>query len=95
MKNWTRTTHNFNNETREWEYRGDSEKIPLSLEIPTRSALGVHALCSGRWCSLDEIVKENDSYCNSYPESYRATELEILHDLEEMEKLGLVKSKNS
>lgn len=92
MKYWTRTTHNFNNETREWEYKEELELVDLHAD--TNSALGVHALDSGRWSNLDEIYNENERYCKQYPYDTISIDKEmLLKELEQLEKLGLVKSK--
>jgi len=90
MRYWTRTTHNFNNETREWEYRN---------ELPTPNVnligLGVHALENGIWMSEREIFSEYDKYYNT-EETFdsRPTNDEILMSLEEMERLGMVRFKS-
>ena len=94
MKYWTRTTHNFNNETREWEYRFDYEEDTKIAAIQFKS-LGAHALESGRWSNLNEIIGENYHYRDCYTDwAYPGKEI-ILYELEELEKLGLVKSKDS
>jgi len=98
MKYWTRTTHNFNNETREWEYRKELDKFENKNIF--NSLLGVHALDSGRWKTLEEIYHENEEYYEQYKdELYSGADISgidksiILSDLELMEKLGFVKSK--
>lgn len=91
MKYWTRTTHNFNNETREWE---DVDFKGEYFDLKHQKSLGVHALDCGRWRNLDEIIKENNAYCDCWPDAYRATEKEILDDLNLLENYGLVKSKS-
>lgn len=70
MKEYTRTTHNFNNETRMWEYRGDrggdkfdqwnSEEVRSKLQklhSECKWSFGVHGLESGWWMSLSWIVE--------------------------------------
>lgn len=69
MKEYIRTTHNFNNETREWEYRGDREgekfiewndstvRDKLSFR-QTKWSFGVHALKSDMWMSINWVVDE-------------------------------------
>lgn len=99
MKYWTRTTHNFNNETREWEYV-DRPYNRANFSRNAKSTLGIHALISGRWQSLYEIVDENRQYYEQFKDDPWSgvdekghSEESVLHDLELMEKLGLVKSK--
>ena len=55
MKYYTRTTHDFNNKTREWEFRWEL----YGVKFHENSCLGVHALESGRWMNLAEIIAEN------------------------------------
>lgn len=105
MKYWTRTTHNFNNETREWEYRNDLRerdiKDPLGEQRTVgKSILGIHALDSGRWMSLHEIVESNRGYYECWKDDpysgcdeYGYSEEAVLYDLELLEKEGVVKSK--
>jgi hypothetical protein len=100
MKYWTRTTHNFNNETREWEFKGDYGDATQQAHFTGKSTLGIHALISGRWQSLHEITSENQEYYKQHKDDpysgcHESGHLEeaVLHDLEEMEKLGWVKSK--
>lgn len=97
MRYWTRTTHNFNNQTREWEFRKE-----LEIEHPEyQSVLGVHALDSGRWMALIEIVNANLKYYQQYKDDADFVSLKlhgcttdaVLHDLEKMEKIGIVMSK--
>ncbi len=100
MKQWIRTTHNFNNETREWEYRDDLGHYDCSK---TKSILGVHALHSAYWMILSHIVLANIEYQQQYVDeaysgvdrvfSHKEMEPLVLHDLELMEKLGWVKSR--
>lgn len=73
MKEYIRTTHNFNNETREWEFRGDKgndkhgiwdyknndEKLKLlRKETGHLYSMGVHALERNYWMTIDQIVTE-------------------------------------
>lgn len=99
MKYWTRTTHNFNNETREWEYVAPDWETIKEVDGSTKSILGIHALDSGRWHALWEIVSANKKYYDQYHESEihmgesGFSEASILHDLNLFESKGLVKSK--
>jgi hypothetical protein len=93
MKYWTRTTHNFNNETREWEFR---KEIPFNC--PDAGGIGVHALESGRWMTESEVISENLDYfeqqglADGLPAEH-FTRQAILDGLKIMEAAGLVKSK--
>lgn len=73
MKEYIRTTHNFNNETREWEFRGDKgndkhgiwsfsisdEQIKrLEKENGHLYSMGVHALSRDYWMSIESIVND-------------------------------------
>lgn len=67
MKEYIRTTHNFDNNSRTWIYRGsqgeDKHEQWSSHEVCNRNtpfyySLGVHTLNSGWWMSLDWIVSE-------------------------------------
>ncbi len=89
MKYWTRTTHNFNNETREWEFCEEFSNSKIEEKTP----LGIHALDSGRWSSLNEIIGENIEYCKYWPDNKEPTKEDVLSDLEQLEKLGLVRSR--
>ncbi len=102
MKYWTRTTHNFNNETREWEFRGDYGDAAQQGNFIGKSTLGIHALDSGRWHNLHEIMHRNFEYYEQYKDDPYGgchwsghSEEAVLDDLEEMEKLGWVKSKGN
>lgn len=70
MKEYIRTTHNFNNDTRKWEYRGDRgcEKFETWKNIDicddsrtTQWSFGVHALKSDTWMSIGWIIDETIS----------------------------------
>lgn len=97
MKYWTRTTHNFNNETREWEFKNELADIKIDEHTP----LGIHALDSGRWMSFREILDANLKYQFDFRyENHKkdlisvdAMERNVLHDLRLLEEVGLVKSK--
>jgi hypothetical protein len=71
MKEYIRATHNFDNITREWTYRGDrgQEKFDewsnpetrgktVFKEEDTKWSLGVHALRRDEWMSMDWIIWE-------------------------------------
>ena len=100
MKYWTRNTHNFNNETNEWEFK---EGFYDMSDWTFNSILGIHALDSGRWKTLEEICNENQRYYEQYKnEAYSGITEEskigfskeiVLNDLLLMEKLKLVTSK--
>ena len=70
MRYWARTTHNFNNETREWEFREELRKDYIQYSSmchdPFRTPLGIHALDSGHWHSLHEIIWRNIEYQKQY-----------------------------
>ena len=96
MKYWTRTTHNFNNQTREWEFKKELRAFEQH-GAEMKSTLGIHALCSGRWQN-----RENENYykqeCQNpysgvHPEGH--SEASVLFDLNLMEQNGLVKSRES
>lgn len=91
-KRYTRNTHNFNNETREWE-ETDYRKDLSYVDYPETHGLGIHALENGKWSSLYEIGYENKIYCDQWG-GPNPTKEQILEDLEKLEKLGLVKSKS-
>jgi hypothetical protein len=70
-KEYIRATHNFDNKTREWTYRGDrgQEKFEewnnpgtrdktVFKEEDTRWSLGVHALRHDQWMGMDWILWE-------------------------------------
>jgi hypothetical protein len=61
MKEYIRTTHNFNNETREWDDRFSSEYFrKTSEEIGNLGgcywSMGVHALEQDQWRYLRSII---------------------------------------
>lgn len=69
MKEYIRSTHNFCNKTRTWIYRGDrgqdkyelwnSDEVKAKIETQMyKYSIGVHALKSEQWMSLDWIVDE-------------------------------------
>ena len=63
MMQYTRTTHNFNNDSREWEYRGFSDK-KFSKKADwaygyEKSPRGISAFKHGEWKTLVEIVTDN------------------------------------
>lgn len=91
MRYWTRTTHDFNNETREWVFRKDV----LPYSDVSKSGLGVHVLNNGQWMNEGEIFSEYDSYYNENPDEVRPTNAEIIEQLKAMENVGMVKSKES
>lgn len=78
-KYYIRTTHNFNNETREWEYRGckggDKYELWNSDEVREKTlfrktpsySFGVHGLESHQWMDLDWIVNNTieDFLCDT------------------------------
>lgn len=100
MRYWTRTTHNFNNDTRCWDYRFNEEdkKNPPPLQSRDLSILGVHALNSGQWMCLHEIVSANRSYYEQFQDELLLgktdgshacfSEESILADLAVMEAKG-------
>jgi hypothetical protein len=100
MKYYSRNTHDFNNLTREWEYKNnDNEKTTL---IATKSLLGIHALDSGRWHTLNDIVDQNQRYYEQFHQDpYSGVTLQgcstesILYDLERLEKAELIKTKET
>lgn len=65
-KEYIRATHNFDNVTREWTYRGDrgQEKFEewcnaeMDGLVETTWSLGVHALARDRWMDMKWIVWE-------------------------------------
>lgn len=92
MRYWTRTTHDFNNETREWTFK----KNILPYSDVSKSGLGVHVLENGKWMNEREIFSEYDSYYSEVGRyEPRPTNDEIIQQLEAMENEGLVKSKES
>jgi hypothetical protein len=70
MKEYIRTTHNFDNETREWNYRGDRsedkfkqwndpevrDKLDFRPIHPRQWSFGVHALRRDQWMGMNWIV---------------------------------------
>lgn len=102
MKYWIRTTHDFNNETRKWEFR-ESLSFILDSPIETQSVCGIDAVPRGHWATLLEIVEENKIYYEKWKndplscgiDPSRLDQKIILKDLELMEQLGLVKSKTT
>lgn len=62
MKEYIRTTHNFNNDTREWEYRKENDKKWESPELIYRKtpkwSFGVHALMDDKWMNMRWIIDE-------------------------------------
>lgn len=98
VEHYTRTTHNFNNETREWEPRKELRKKideEWALNSLLKSPVGIHALDSGRWQTLWVIVDENKKYAEQYPEDFRDYNMDNLeddvkHDLEILIKHGWV-----
>jgi hypothetical protein len=71
-KEYIRTTHNFDNDTREWTFRGDRgeekykewndpevlKKITFRPSYPPFWSMGVHALKDDRWMGIEWIVDE-------------------------------------
>ena len=101
IKEYTRTTHNFNNETREWEY---NHKLDEFNNLKPRYAclLGVHCLESGRWSNIDSAVRVTLEYLRQEEPNLDLLKNEdiekilkkfIEEDFDDLEKLGLVKSK--
>lgn len=87
-KEYTRTTHNFNNETRMWEYRGDrggdkyeqwnSDEVRTKLQESMRQwSFGVHGLESGHWMSLHCIVENAIKYFQNDSTDYTEEFLEL------------------
>lgn len=87
-KEYIRATHNFDNKTREWTYRGDrgEEKFeewhtPEVLEgtcfkdKDTKWSLGVHALKRDQWMGIDWIIMETiDAFRGDAGDNYREFE---------------------
>jgi uncharacterized protein YqgQ len=98
MKYYIRTTHNFNNETRLWEYRKELDNFP---QIERKTLLQAHALERDSWTTAQQILNENiiyfDNFKNEehYQESQRPTLSDVEFDLIQMEKIGLIKSKEA
>ena len=95
---YTRNTHNFNNETREWEYRKELDAPEIAEACKNFKSIGVHALESGKWSSFFDILHENiESYKSDIMDSYGGKECPthetIRNELETMIDLGLVKVK--
>src|ERR1035437_4119504 len=68
-KEYIRATHNFDNSSREWTYRGDrgqekfeewrnAEMDGLNSKIESTWSLGVHALERDQWMDMQWIVHE-------------------------------------
>ena len=84
MKEYIRTTHNFNNSSREWEYRRDKggDKYNDSdwmfpVIPPIKWSLGVHALRSDRYSYLRTIIDETILYFSNdgqFKEKFLKTE---------------------
>jgi hypothetical protein len=96
---YTRTTHDFNNKTRMWEYKGVSVEADIVQQKSLKSCIGIHALNSGRWMRFMEVVRANQEYYEQYKDDpYGGVTLEscseenVLDDLKQMEKWGWVKS---
>lgn len=68
MKEYIRTTHNFNNKTREWEYRGDKDgdehgQWCKDVSFPdTKWILNLHFLSKYHWTYLRTIIDNAISY---------------------------------
>jgi hypothetical protein len=72
MKEYIRSTHNFDNNTREWTYRGDRgqdkfdqwrdpnyfESLAWRPFSPKKWSLGVHALKRDTWMTMNWIIDE-------------------------------------
>jgi len=66
MKEYTRSTHTFNNETREWKYRGDIDEDKHDMWSVTTNerikklghlwSFGVHALERDSWRYMRSII---------------------------------------
>lgn len=57
VKQYIRTTHNFDNETREWKYRPEvCDFLAYTPQIHPFWSLGVHALELDSWQFLRQIV---------------------------------------
>ncbi len=90
MRYWTRTTHNFNNETREWEFK---KELPL-YEPKGLKGLGVHCLESGAWKTDFEVFNSYDkAYRDNVDFGQRPTNNEIVEELKYLESLNMIKSK--
>ena len=72
-KEYIRATHNFDNKTREWIYRGDrgqdkfeqwsnpevtDKTCVKEINGDTKWSLGVHGLRRDQWMNMDWIVRE-------------------------------------
>lgn len=88
MKYYTRTTHNFNNETREWEYRNIwGDNISSSGET-----LGEHACSCNSWEPLWRIVEENRKYREDFNENIPDNLEQLVEkELDELVKLDIVR----
>ena len=72
MKQYIRTTHNFNNETREWDFRGDrggdkqedpnwrfgGKDKPYKESDKYNWSMGPHTLKNDRWNYMRSIIDE-------------------------------------
>lgn len=100
MKYYTRTTHNFNNETREWEPNNNLKPCDFTC----KTILGIQGMSAcGEWISLSQLYQNNKKYFSEWnPTEYRNSinppkyNIEsCLWDLEQFEKIGWVKSKEN
>jgi hypothetical protein len=94
MKAYIRTTHNFNNITREWEYRREFENFP---EIVLRIPESIDYISQTDWMSKVEILQEHEEdyqQCLKDGVERKRTAIEDLdYDLSQMEKAGFIKSR--
>lgn len=91
MKYYIRTTHNFNNETREWEYRNLPEWNGKESDFPI-----IHVINFHHWESEKFILKEDRGWTindlGSVPENYKDKQLK---ELEELVKLDMIRVKEN
>ncbi len=96
---YIRTTHNFNNETREWDYRDLPEWKEKSniIQETIQLTLGVHGVERDIWEPLFRIVQNNKDYIMQEsngawicPENF--DEL-VEQELKRLVKLDMVKCK--
>ncbi len=96
---YTRTTHWFDNENLVWKPHESTIKSDMDFQKKFRkhrTAIGIHALESGRWMTVNEIMHENKKYATQdwtskdfTPDSYSQKSVE--HDLKILIKMGHVK----
>ena len=93
-----RVTHTYNHITNSFEPRKNLQNVEFkNSNIKERTPTGVHALDSGVPTTIEEIIKQNKEYYESFKGDFDFDKNEecysketIIHDLKQLIELGIV-----